>query len=360
MNPLNILFLGSDLFSIGTLQPLLRARDLWGTLRVVTAGEKDVGRGGKSRRRIAPPLHDFALQSGLEVLCIPSQGIKYWQPPDIFAEPSSSNIIITSSFGNILPTRLLSTHFPSPSTRLNVHPSLLPQYRGAAPIQWAIARQDAMTGVSVQSLAMGGGKMVDHGELWAVKEGIPIDKRDTYTTLLPRLADIGGNLLLQTLHAIRAGTATSQPQLPPLNASGTPIPLFRAPKITHKTVHMDWKTMNAQQVEAMFRGMSHQHALWTTTPDGHALRLLDIRLVSTPPSFPASRPGTALFQRSSPSSSNPPERTPRLLISCADGEWIDVRRVQAADKKEMGVGDWWNGLKTGKEGLVLGQTAAES
>jgi hypothetical protein len=94
------------------------------------------------------------------------------QPPDIFTDPSPSNIIITSSFGHILPTRLLNTHFPSPPTRLNVHPSLLPQYRGAAPIQWAIARQDVTTGVSVQSLAMGGGKMVDHGELWAVKDGI--------------------------------------------------------------------------------------------------------------------------------------------------------------------------------------------
>lgn len=97
-----------------------------------------------------------------------------------------------------------------------------------------------------------------------------------------------------------------------------------------------------------------QHALWTTTPDSHPLRLLDIRLPESSPSVPASEPGTTLFQRSSPNPSGSTERTPRLLISCADGEWIDVRRVQAADKREMGVGDWWNGLKMGKEGLVLG------
>lgn len=103
-----------------------------------------------------------------------------------------------------------------------------------------------------------------------------------------------------------------------------------------------------------------QHALWITTPDSHPLRLLDIRLPDLSPSVPASAPGTALFQRSFPTPSGSTERIPRLLISCADGQWIDVRRVQAADKREMGVGDWWNGLKMGREGLVLGDTVEGS
>lgn len=98
--------------------------------------------------------------------------MKSLQLPEPFSSPRSHNILITASFGHILPTQLLRDHFPRPETRLNVHPSRLPQYRGAAPIQWAIARRDTETGVSVQSLAMGGGKMVDKGELWAVKEGI--------------------------------------------------------------------------------------------------------------------------------------------------------------------------------------------
>ena len=94
------------------------------------------------------------------------------QLPEPFSAPQPHHILITASFGHILPTELLQTHFPRPETRLNVHPSRLPQYRGAAPVQWALARRDTETGVSVQSLAMGGGKMVDKGELWAVEEGI--------------------------------------------------------------------------------------------------------------------------------------------------------------------------------------------
>lgn len=116
-----------------------------------------------------------ASRSGRFVVISPAQtsaNLCLSQPPELFTDPSPHNILITASFGHILPTRLLRDHFPAPETRLNVHPSLLPQYRGAAPIQWAIARGDEHTGVSVQSLAMGGGKMVDRGELWAVKEGI--------------------------------------------------------------------------------------------------------------------------------------------------------------------------------------------
>ncbi|GHJ86583.1 hypothetical protein NliqN6_2985 [Naganishia liquefaciens] len=342
---LNILFLGSDLFSVGTLQPLLRAESLWSSLRVVTAGEKDVGRGGKTRRRMAPPLHEFALNNGLEVFVTPER-IKDWQPPEPFPEPHAHNVLVTASFGHILPTELLQSHFPRPETRLNVHPSRLPQYRGAAPIQWAIARRDTVTGVSVQSLAMGGGKMVDKGELWAVKEEIPIHERDTYTTLLPRLASIGGDLLVDTLRTIAEGNAVSTPQHTPVDAAGCPVKLHRAPKITHETVHIDFARQTAQEIDALFRGMSHQHALWTTF-DGVDLRLLDIRPARDAISEDVP-PGTAIFQKRFAGSGEA-----RLAVRCEDGTWIDVRRVQQAGKREVGVADWWNGVKRKEDGRVL-------
>lgn len=93
--------------------------------------------------------------------------------------PSSSPILITASFGHIIPTSLLKSHFPNSATRLNVHPSLLPEYRGAAPIQWSIADswrdRRAKTGVTVQSLAFGRGK-VDCGDIWA-QEGDVVSVR---------------------------------------------------------------------------------------------------------------------------------------------------------------------------------------
>jgi methionyl-tRNA formyltransferase len=100
--------------------------------------------------------------------------------------------------------------------------------------------------------------------------------------------------------------------------------------------------------------LGHKHALWTTTPDGHPLRLLNIRLPSDSPHDSCLEPGTTIFQRSFPSPDGTTQRTGRLLIRCADGKWIDVRRIQPADKREMSVGDWWNGLKMAQGGLVLG------
>ncbi|KAJ9111009.1 hypothetical protein QFC22_006654 [Naganishia vaughanmartiniae] len=346
---LNILFLGSDHFSIGTLQALLQATRLWGNIHVVTAGEKDVGRGKNGKRKVAPPLHNYALDKGLTVTTIPDQGIRDWQPPDAYTSPSPTNILITSSFGHILPSGLLSNHFPSSQTRLNVHPSILPQYRGAAPIQWAIANRDPSTGVSVQSLATGGGKMVDRGELWGVLEGVAIDGKDTYSTLLPRLATIGGDLLVKVLREIQAGTATSTPQTtsppPPSTIASCPTApttkVRRAPKITHETVHINFLQQTAEEVEALFRGMSHQK------------------------SFPADHADTAVpGMRSPPSVSGG-----RVLIhtrSRGDVEgqeegagWIEVRRVQQAGKKELSARDWWNGLKLAKGNvLVLGSSSS--
>ncbi|KAJ9115784.1 hypothetical protein QFC24_006892 [Naganishia onofrii] len=379
---LNILFLGSDHFSIGTLQAVLNATRLWESIHVVTAGEKDVGRGKNGKRKVA------------------HQGIKDWQPPEEYALPSPTNILVTSSFGHILPSALLLSHFPALQTRLNVHPSILPQYRGAAPIQWAIANRDATTGVSVQSLATGGGKMVDRGDLWGVVEGVSIDSRDTYTTLLPRLATIGGDLLVKILREIQAGTATSTAQIAPHSTATTspaalgttthliPPKLRRAPKITHETVHVDFARQTAEEVEALFRGMSHQHALWTTLPDGQELRLLDIRIPASSTDLPpwsSVEPGTTVFQKlftadpvedvwasgskSQVSGSGSGVRAGsggRLLIRTRSGEeevgagWIEIRRVQQAGKKELSVWDWWNGLKLGKGRagkLVLGSSS---
>ncbi|KAJ9097138.1 hypothetical protein QFC21_004807 [Naganishia friedmannii] len=351
---LNILFLGSDHFSIGTLQALLAATSprLWESIHVVTAGEKDVGRGKNGKRKVAPPLHNYALERGLEVSTIPERGIQDWQPPDPYTSPSPRNILITSSFGHILPSQLLLDHFPSPETRLNVHPSILPQYRGAAPIQWAIANRDARTGISVQSLARGGGKMVDRGDLWGVVEGV--------ATSAPQ----------NTPASITSSTQAYPTTLPKAR---------RAPKITHETVHVDFARQTDEEVEALFRGMSHQHALWTTLPDGQELRLLDIRIPASDTDLPSSlQPGATIFQKSFPAEHTDTSSTDinspgsasggRLWIRTRSreddqgdaqrGGWIEVRRVQQAGKKELSVRDWWNGLKVPKgEVLILGASS---
>lgn len=144
------------------------------------------------------------MEQGLDLDTIPSEGFRSWQvrhgsrddhdchqpdtdqlshqiPPKYSPAStgehltSPATILITASFGHIIPTPFLTSHFSSPSSRLNVHPSLLPQYRGAAPIQWSIAdswrERHGVTGVTVQSLALGKGK-VDCGDIWAQEGGI--------------------------------------------------------------------------------------------------------------------------------------------------------------------------------------------
>ena len=140
--------------------------------------------------------------------------------------------------------------------------------------------------------------------------------------------------------------------------------LHRAPKITHETVHIDFARQTAQEIDALFRGMSHQvrhlsvtlrpsahstcsqHALWTTF-DGVDLRLLDIRPARDAISEDVP-PGTAIFQKRFAGSGEA-----RLAVRCEDATWIDVRRVQQAGKREVGVTDWWNGVKRKEDGRVL-------
>ena len=140
--------------------------------------------------------------------------------------------------------------------------------------------------------------------------------------------------------------------------------LHRAPKIAHETVHIGFARQTADEVDAVFRGMSHQvrlppvslrstacsddlqHALWTTF-ENVDLRLLDIRLADDPPHEDVP-PGTAIFQKRFAGSGEA-----RLVVSCTEGTWVDVRRVQQAGKREVGVADWWNGVKRKENGRVL-------
>ena len=140
--------------------------------------------------------------------------------------------------------------------------------------------------------------------------------------------------------------------------------LHRAPKIAHETVYIHFVRQTAQEIDALFRGMSHQvrlspaglpstacsshpqHALWTTF-ENVDLRLLDIRLADDPPQEDVP-PGTAIFQKRFAGSGEA-----RLVVSCMQGTWVDVRRVQQAGKREVGVADWWNGVKRKENGRVL-------
>ncbi|KAH8088216.1 formyl transferase [Filobasidium floriforme] len=383
---LSLLFLGGDAFSIGVLEPLLASKQgLWKDLLIVTSGEKQVGRGSRGTRRIVPPLLTYAEEQGLGTSTLPPTGFKDWQIPEGFLPPASNSnppnpppllstpnpspspILITASFGHIIPTPFLKTYFREPYSRLNVHPSLLPEYRGAAPIQWSIADswkvRRGRTGVTVQSLELGRGK-VDCGDVWAQEGGVEIDERSTYNSLLPTLAKRGGELLVSTLQRIRDGTASCYPQ--PSSQGET---FRKAGKISPTTARVDFQTQSAMEVEARHRAFGFQEPIWTTV-QGNPIQLLECGLSDLKPGSSETgsqlrslRPGQARYDR--------PNN--RLLVRCAyennphsssythsqeeDDEMVtvllEVKRVRQAGKKEMGVRDWWNGLRGVGKGMVV-------
>src|SRR5262244_142432 len=180
--------MGSPEFAVPTLRVLLDAHDV---LAVVCQPDKPAGRGQKL---VAPPTKELALERGVPVL----QPAKARDPA--FLEELrrlAPDVAVVVAYGKILPQAVLDA--PRLGC-LNVHASLLPRYRGAAPIQWAIASGDEKTGVCLMKMDEG----MDTGPVLARAE-LPITASDTSATLHDKLSALGGELLRKNLHAYLAG-----------------------------------------------------------------------------------------------------------------------------------------------------------
>ena len=153
--PYDILFCGTDGFACAALERLL-SPSLARSVSVLTPPDVKHAWGASRMRtcasQLTAPVKHLAQKNGLQALEVPQEGLGAFQLPDAVAA-SRAPLLVTASFGHLIPRDMLA-QFGSPSLTLNLHPSLLPQLRGAAPIQWAIARQLATTGVSVQQLSV--------------------------------------------------------------------------------------------------------------------------------------------------------------------------------------------------------------
>ncbi|WWC63255.1 methionyl-tRNA formyltransferase [Kwoniella dejecticola CBS 10117] len=362
-----ILFCGSDEFSVASLKAVYEARDLWESIDVVVPPDKDVGRGGKhhkSLEKYISALKRYADSQSLPTHTIPSGGVKSWTPPPPFdrfdpnynESQSQSHILLTASFGQIIPLKLLNL-FPA-DHRLNVHPSLLPKYRGAAPVQWTIANGDSSTGVSVQRLVKYS-EGVDAGDIVGSVGDIAVPADATYNTFLPHLAEVGGDLLVKVLRELREGTATFKTQ------DANEITL--APKITHETARIRWSEQTAEEIDRLHRGIRHQVAVWssiastsTTSPtstttsnqtqtqaQGQAqaqVHLISLRALS-PSEYPTGLPGSSDTEGETGIGYLIKDgKSRKLVVSCAKGTWLEILEVQMAGKKVLGIKEWYNGL----------------
>ena len=229
---MRIVFMGTPDFARESLEAVYNAgHDIIG---VVTNPDKPKGRGMKM---IASPVKEYAIEKNIPIY----QPLKVRNNQEFIQEIKSLNpdVICVVAYGKILPKELLE--IPSKGC-INVHGSLLPKYRGAAPIQWAVLNGDKVTGITTMYMDEG----MDTGDM-ILKQEVEIAKDETTGELWDKLAKIGGELLVETLKQIEAGTA-------PRIKQGEDFTL--APMLNKDMAKIDWENKTAQEIKNLIRGLN--------------------------------------------------------------------------------------------------------
>lgn len=294
---MRIAFLGS-----GTLAcPLLRRIIDEGRDEIVGVVTQPDRKGGRGQRCLSCPLREVAQAYGLPL----------WAP-ERADEPSfledmkglAPDVMIVASYGQFLKKALLDI---PPHGTVNIHPSLLPEYRGASPIQWALANGDTETGVSVLYVT----PRMDAGDILA-QERADILPDDTFPLLEERLAIRGGELLVRVLREIEAGTMQPVPQ------DESRVTFAR--KLCKEDGMVDW-TQPATVIRNRLRGFIPWPGSYTFQPSGDLLKLLDVRVEKH---TAAAWPGTILDI----SGAGP-------LVAAGNGTALRLLKVQPAGKAAM-------------------------
>lgn len=193
---MRVIFMGTPDFSVGTLEALIQASHQ--VVLAVTQPDKPKGRGGKMQ---FPPVKETALEHGIPVF----QPRKVREPENIEElKKYQADVIVVVAFGQILPREILEL---TPYGCINVHASLLPSYRGAAPIQWAVINGEAVSGVTTMQMDEG----LDTGDM-LLKTEVPLEPEETGGSLHDKLAAAGASLCVRTLKALEEGTVTPKKQ----------------------------------------------------------------------------------------------------------------------------------------------------
>jgi methionyl-tRNA formyltransferase len=240
---MRLVFMGTPDFAVVSLEALLRSEDP--VVGVVTQPDRPKGRGNI----LTPsPVKLLAQQSQIPLL----QPLKMKDPEFLQTLVGwKPDLIAVAAFGRILPPAILS--LPSLGC-INVHGSLLPKYRGAGPIQWAIINGETETGITTMQMDEG----MDTGAM-LLQEAIPITSDDTAGSLSERLAQLGGRLLVETIARLKAGTLVPRPQ----DASQATM----APLLKKEDGVIDW-TLPAAVLANRVRGLSPWPGAYTTIVGG--------------------------------------------------------------------------------------------
>ncbi len=250
---MRVVYMGTPDFAVPSLEALIGGTE-HEVAGVVTAPDRPKGRGLKT---VSSPVKEAALRHGLPV----------WQPEKLrdpvflrALRDVEADLFVVVAF-RILPTALLNI---PPMDTVNLHPSLLPRYRGAAPIQWAVMSGDEETGVTTFLVE----RQVDTGDILC-QETVPIGPEETAGELHDRLSRIGADLLLRTVDLMAAGGVSPRPQEGP----ATP-----APRIAREDGRIDWR-LPARTIHNKVRGLNPAPMAFTTWR-GKNLRVITSRPVA--------------------------------------------------------------------------------
>lgn len=320
LNALRIVFMGTPDFAVASLDALVKAG--CNIIGVITAPDKPAGRGLQLQQS---PVKKYAVDNRLKVL----QPEKL-KNPDFISELKALNadLQIVVAF-RMLPE--IVWNMP-PMGTINVHGSLLPQYRGAAPINWAVINGEKETGVTTFKLK----HEIDTGNI-LLQESMPIGEDETAGEVHDRMKVIGAQLLVKTVKEIEEGTLAEKPQTSPVTSenqkphslfSAHSSPLKHAPKIHTETCIIHWDRP-AETVHNLIRGLSPYPGAFTTLNE----KMLKVFRSKKEITYPKSTEGDY-------------ETDGRtfLKFACTDG-YIHLLEVQLEGKKRMSIADFLKGYR---------------
>lgn len=229
---LNVLFMGTPDFAKESLKAIYNAQ--YNIIGVVTNSDKPKGRGMKL---IPSPVKEFAIEKNIPIF----QPLKIKNNEEFINQIKYLNpdIICVVAYGKILPQEILE--IPKLGC-INVHGSLLPKYRGAAPIQWAVINGEKVTGITTIYMDIG----MDTGDIILKKE-VEIDENETTGELWERLSRIGGNLLVETLKLVEKNKAPREKQSDEFTV---------APMLNKKMAEINWNEKHASEIKNLVRGLN--------------------------------------------------------------------------------------------------------
>jgi methionyl-tRNA formyltransferase len=303
---MKLIFCGTPQFAVPTLERLIAEKH--DVELVMTNPDEPSGRGYEMK---PPPVKQAAVKAGLDVF----QPLKLKEESTVgFLSKFHPDLIVVVAYGHIIPRWMID--LPEQGC-INVHASVLPKYRGAAPIQWAIMRGESVTGVTTMKIDEG----LDTGDI-LLKREVAIQGGDTTETLSERLSGVGADLMVETLRKLIRGEIQPQPQD---HALATFAPILKK-----EDGRIAW-TLSAEEIGWRVRGLRPWPGAYTSFRSKH------LHIWSAAPVIgrvgPGHEPGTLLPERGA------------LRVACGLGTLLEVRELQFEGRKRLPARDFLNGVR---------------